>query len=85
MQLDKYETSVCRQKPASTKAKPIKQELNCGHSVKNTIEAFVPRYFKVGISISVESELNIHVNMCQSPHYIKYARIRFFTDTYSPV
>ena len=48
---------VCMQVRASpTKAKPVKQELNCGYSVNNPTEACVCRYHNGGISISVQSK-----------------------------
>ena len=37
--------------------KPIKQELKCGYSVKNTIQACVPRYFRVGILILFKANI----------------------------
>ena len=47
-----------------TKAKQVKKELNnCVYSVKNTGEFCISTYYKVGISISVQSEHRIHVNM----------------------
>ena len=52
MQLHKFKGLQVRAGP--NQSQPIKQKLNCGHSaVKITIEACVPRYFKVGISTSV--------------------------------
>ena len=47
-------------------SKPIKQELNHGYTINNTFEACELRYYKVSISISVQSEHGIHVNMWQS-------------------
>ena len=40
---------VLQVKPVQTKARLIKQEIRFGYSVKITIEACVPGYFKVGI------------------------------------
>ena len=48
--------SVCRKELVPTTNKPIRQKPNCVYSVKNTINTCVPRYFKVGISFSVQRE-----------------------------
>ena len=54
-------------KAVPTKAKRIKQGLNRGYSVNSTIETCVTNYFKLGISLPVQSEESIQVNMLQSP------------------
>ena len=57
MQLDKHEGLQVR---------------DCSYSVKITIEVRVLGYFKVGISISVQIEHSIYVNMWQSPSNIAH-------------
>ena len=48
--------------PNQCQTSQARTEIN---SVKNTREACVSRYYKVGISISVQSEHSIHVKMLQ--------------------
>ena len=56
---------VLQVKPVQTKARLIKQEIRFGYSVKITIEACVPGYFKVAILFLVKWTyiVLIHANM----------------------
>ena len=47
----------------SIQSNQLYKNISCGYSVKSSIEASVARYFKVGISISVQTEHSMHVNM----------------------
>ena len=65
MQLDKHEGLQVRAGPNQSQINQARTELWLFS--QKYIEAFVLRYFKVGISISVQSQYSIHVNMWQSP------------------
>ena len=49
------------------KTKPIKKEVKSSYSVNDIIEACVPRYYKVDMSISEGSDNSVHI-ICGNPH-----------------